>query len=117
MAPFQVTVLVPTVATAVPDVALALTSVSAAGRTSVNSLPGLSACGLPVVGEHHGVGHGAARRKVPETVLVPVTRGAAANAAQAKWVGVTISDQALSVPVSGAAIRDEHRPVALACRR
>jgi hypothetical protein len=42
MAPFQVTVLVPTVATAVPEVALALTRVRLAGRTSVNSSPGLS---------------------------------------------------------------------------
>ena len=42
--PFHVTVLVPTVATAVPLVALALTRVRLAGRASVNSLPGLSAC-------------------------------------------------------------------------
>jgi hypothetical protein len=41
-APFQVTVLVPIVATAVPLVAFALTSVRPAGRTSVNSSPGLS---------------------------------------------------------------------------
>ena len=45
--PFQVTVFVPTVATAVPDVAFAETSVTPAGRTSVYSFPGLSAC--PIV--------------------------------------------------------------------
>ena len=42
--PFHVTVLVPTVATAVPLDAVALTSVRLAGRTSVNSSPGLLAC-------------------------------------------------------------------------
>ena len=40
--PFQVTVLVPTVATGVPLAALAETSVKPEGRTSENSLPGLS---------------------------------------------------------------------------
>src|SRR5258708_6838920 len=43
MAPFHVTVFVPMFATAVPLVALALTSVSEDGKTSVISLPGLSA--------------------------------------------------------------------------
>ena len=43
MAPFQVTVLVATVATGVPLVAVAETRVRSAGRTSVSSLPGLSA--------------------------------------------------------------------------
>ncbi len=42
--PFHVTVLVPTVATAVPLDALAVTSVRLAGRRSVNSSVGLSAC-------------------------------------------------------------------------
>ena len=42
--PFHVTVLVPTVATAVPLEALALTSVRLAGSTSVNSSPGLLTC-------------------------------------------------------------------------
>ena len=42
--PFQVTVPVPTVATAVPLEAVALTSVRLAGRTSANSSPGLSDC-------------------------------------------------------------------------
>ncbi len=42
MLPSQVTVLVATVATAVPEVALALTSVSCEGSTSVSSWPGLS---------------------------------------------------------------------------
>src|SRR4051812_40271761 len=41
--PFQVTVLVAAVAVAVPLVALADTSVSCAGSTSVSSAPGLSA--------------------------------------------------------------------------
>jgi hypothetical protein len=40
--PFQVTVLVSTVATAVPEVAVAETRVRLAGRTSVSSSPGLS---------------------------------------------------------------------------
>ena len=42
MAPFQVTVLVPVFATAVPLDAVAETSASSGGRTSVNSSPGLS---------------------------------------------------------------------------
>ena len=42
MEPFQVTVLVPVFATAVPLEAAAATSVSWDGRVSVNSLPGLS---------------------------------------------------------------------------
>jgi hypothetical protein len=46
IAPFQVTVLVPVLAAAVPLEAVAETSVSCAGRTSVSSLPGLSACAL-----------------------------------------------------------------------
>jgi hypothetical protein len=45
--PFQVTVFVPVLATAVPLVADAETRASFAGRTSVNSLPGLSPC-VPV---------------------------------------------------------------------
>ena len=44
--PFQVTVLVATVATAVPLVAVADTRVSCEGSTSVNSSPGLSSCAL-----------------------------------------------------------------------
>src|SRR6266545_1337292 len=43
IAPFQVTVLVAVVATAVPLVAVAETSASSGGRTSMSSLPGLSA--------------------------------------------------------------------------
>lgn len=43
MAPFHVTVFEPMFATAVPLVALALTSVNEEGKTSVSSLPGLSA--------------------------------------------------------------------------
>lgn len=46
MAPFHVTVFVPAFATAVPLLAVALTSVSDAGSTSVNSLPGLSVCAM-----------------------------------------------------------------------
>lgn len=46
MDPFQVTVLVPMVATAVPLVAAALTSVRPEGSTSVNSAPGLSSCAV-----------------------------------------------------------------------
>jgi len=42
IAPFHVTVLVPTLATAVPLVAVAETSDRADGSTSVNSFPGLS---------------------------------------------------------------------------
>src|SRR6185369_4765902 len=42
--PFQVTVFAPVLATAVPPLALAETSVSPAGRISVNSLPELSSC-------------------------------------------------------------------------
>ena len=45
MAPFQVTVFVPTVAVAVPAVAVAVTRVRpAVGSTSNSSLPVLSAC-------------------------------------------------------------------------
>src|SRR5579872_297680 len=50
IAPFQVTVLVPTVATAAPLVAAAETRARVGGRTSVNSFPGLSACApLPLL--------------------------------------------------------------------
>ena len=45
IAPFQVTVLVPTFGARCREVAVALTRVRLAGRTSVNSLPGLSALG------------------------------------------------------------------------
>jgi hypothetical protein len=48
--PFQVTVLVPTLARAVPEVAVALTRVRLAGSTSVSSSPALSACvALPLL--------------------------------------------------------------------
>jgi hypothetical protein len=47
MAPFQVTVLVATVATATPVVASALTSVSSGGSTSLSSSPGLSVRARP----------------------------------------------------------------------
>ena len=63
MAPFQVTVLVPTVATAVPLVAVAETRVSAGGQDVdelVARVVGLGA--RAAVGERDGVGHGAARR-------------------------------------------------------
>src|SRR3954469_4187309 len=46
MVPFQCTVRVGTLATAVPELALALTRVRLAGRTSVNSSPGLSSCAV-----------------------------------------------------------------------
>ena len=50
MAPFQVTVLVPAVATAEPLVARRReTRVSWAGNTSLNSLPGLSPWAPPVL--------------------------------------------------------------------
>ena len=61
MAPFQVTVLVPTVATRCRRWRVALTRVRLAGRVSVNSLPGLSGgAAAPLLESTIGVGDRAA---------------------------------------------------------
>ena len=61
IAPFQVTVLVPTVATAVPLVAVAETSVSVGGQDVGELVARVVALGAgAAVGQRHRVGDGAA---------------------------------------------------------
>lgn len=90
--PFQVTVFVATVATAVPADAVASTSVNDAGKTSCSSLPALSACapGPPLlrvivyVTTLPGM-------KAPLTVFVPLTAAPATVAPVTVVVVVALS--------------------------
>ena len=74
MDPFQVTVRVAGVATAVPEVTVAETSAKVAGRTSLNSLPVLSPCvPAPVFVRVIVYATLPPGTKVPATVLVALT--------------------------------------------
>ena len=93
--------MVPVLAAAVPDVALALTSVSDEGRMSVNSSVALSGCApMPLLVIVTVYVTSLPTSKVPEAVLV-ASRSAGVNASGAlQTAGMMFTVKALMLPVS-----------------